>query len=215
MQKERADTAERQMKALEPSMPTLTIRLPPGAPASTIVQRDGEELTHAALGVALGVDPGAHVVSARLPGGAAAEQRVTLERGERRVVVVVAPPSGTSGRRIAALAAGGVGIAGLTIGAITGALALGERGVVNDHCRDEGDRAVCDEAGVEAGDSLKGLGTVSTVSFAVGLVGVGVAVTLLVTEESDPGAGSAGGRRLVAGLGAIGSGAGVALRGSW
>lgn len=227
-QQERADIAERQVIALAPLLPTLTIRMPPGAPAGTIVRRDGQEMTDAALGVALAVDPGAHVIHVQLPGSPATEQRLMIESGERRVVVITLPSAaseggaGVSARRIVALASGGVGIAGLTIGAITGALALGESGVVDDHCQDKGDHAVCDEAGVEAGDSLKALGTVSTVGFAVGLVGIGVSATLLLTEPSDAGADGSGvagrGRpqpRLAARLTAVGAGAGLELRGSW
>lgn len=82
-QTERASYAKEQKAALGPLVPMLTLTLPADAPAGTAVKRDGTELTGAALGLPLPVDPGEHVVSVQAPGEAAVETRVTLRQGEK------------------------------------------------------------------------------------------------------------------------------------
>jgi hypothetical protein len=79
---------------LGPDVPQLTLVLPPGAPRDLVVERDGVLLAAPALGIALPVDPGDHVVTTRAPGGPLSQQRFALARGEKKslTLVVELPP---------------------------------------------------------------------------------------------------------------------------
>lgn len=163
-QSERRKVAKEQRDKLAFDVPELTLSLPPGAPAGTVVKRDDAVIASAALGLGLPVDPGEHVVSTQAPGGVLWEQHITVAKGEKKSLVLEVkpaptvdtrtaaapivgptpePPSqpgppasqqGTSGRRAAAYVIGGVGVAGLALGGVMGVLALGKKSVIKDHC---------------------------------------------------------------------------------
>jgi hypothetical protein len=235
-QGDREAIAKAQRSALEREVPKLTLVLAPGAPAGTVIKRDGAVVAAATLGAPVSVDPGEHVVTTQAPGGAVTETRVTLGKSESRQATlevkapsesgsIEAPPpvgapsdSGPSGQRVGAYAAGGIGIAGLVLGGIMGGLTLGKKGVITDHCMD----TACDAEGLAAAESSKTLGLVSTIGFVVGAAGVGVGAVLLLTEPSPTpaangmGRGKAGGRWVSAGVLAAGpDGATVGARGVW
>jgi hypothetical protein len=66
---ERAQLAEDHMKALEPKLAHVSIAVAPGASVpGLVVKFDSRELSSAALGVQIPVDPGAHLVEASAPG---------------------------------------------------------------------------------------------------------------------------------------------------
>lgn len=99
------------------------------------------------------------------------------------VVVPSTQPSDTASKKNSntlAYVALGVGGAGLVVGGITGFLALGEKSDL-DGC--VGDR--CPSSERDTLDSAKSMATVSTVGFAVGFVGVGVGVVLLLTGNDS------------------------------
>ena len=213
-QGERPKVAREERTKLAAEVPELTLSLPPGAPAGTVVKRDGVVLGAAALGVGLPVDPGQYVVSTTAPGGAAWEQQITIGKGEKKQVTLEvkaasasttsdpsneqsgAAPTGArlpggdeggGGQRTAAYVVGGIGIAGLVLGGVTGALALKEKGVIDDHCGSaiqSNDPTACDQEGLDAADQVGTFGLVSTIGFGVGLAGVGAAVVLLLTEPT-------------------------------
>ncbi|WP_437730839.1 hypothetical protein [Sorangium sp. So ce1335] len=219
-QAERSRVARQERDRLSPQVPKLALSLPPGAPAGTVVRRDGQVQGEAALGVALPVDPGEHVVSIEPPGGPLQEQRITIAAGETKELtlalkeaptpapaapapppaaplatapeLVPAPasagpdsPASPGGRRTATYVAGGLGAAGLVLGGVTGALVLGKKATIDEHCG-SGIRAVdprgCDTTGHDAGTNAITLATVSTIGFAVGLAGLGTAAALYLTE---------------------------------
>lgn len=95
-QSERRKVAKEQRDKLALEVPQLTLSLPPGAPAGTVVKRDGAVVAEAALGLGLPVDPGEHVVSTQAPGGALWEQKFTIAKGEKKPLVleVKAAPTG-------------------------------------------------------------------------------------------------------------------------
>lgn len=162
----REKIAAAQRAELGPQVPELTLVLPPGAPAATVVQRDGKKLKAAALGVPTPIDPGEHVITTQAPGGARKEARIRIERGEKKTVTLEidaasqvsqpapgarlgeAPASaaavtaeepaaeGGSGRKVAAFVIGGVGVAGLALGGVMGGLALSKAGVAEERCTD-------------------------------------------------------------------------------
>jgi hypothetical protein len=93
------------------------------------------------------------------------------------------PPekSSGSGRRTAAYVAGGIGIAGVVVGSVTGILVLGKKQTVNDNCPNHD----CNDAGYEAATSAQTLGLVSTIGFGVGIAGLATGAVLLLTG-SEP-----------------------------
>jgi hypothetical protein len=97
---------------------------------------------------------------------------------------------GPSGRRAAAFVTGGVGIAGLVMGAVTGGLAIAKKGVVNANCGIPGDPTACDPTGKAAADSVTTLGVASTVGIVAGGALTLTGIVLLATEpkQSKPAA---------------------------
>ena len=89
--------------------------------------------------------------------------------------------SSGSGRRTAAYVAGGIGIAGVVVGSVTGILVLGKKQTVNDNCPNHD----CNDPGYEAATSAQTLGLVSTISFGVGIAGLATGAVLLLTG-SEP-----------------------------
>lgn len=238
-QAERVKIAQSQKAALDDKVPTLTVTVQAGAPPGISVRRDGVEIAASAIGEAIPVDPGDHVVQSRVPGGKDAERKISISPGDHRQIVVdakgdleasgaasssgsggaspgegVATPSSSS-RRIGAYVAGGVGVVGLVIGGITGGLTLGKKGVINKNCGLFGDPLLCNHEGKLAADSSKTLGIASDIGFAVGGAGVVAAVVLLVTEPKKKATSGRGpavrGDVLAAGR----EGAVLGLRGAW
>jgi hypothetical protein len=211
-QSERLKVAKEQRDSLISDVPELTLCLPPGAPAGTVVKRDGVVLAHDALVIKLTVDPGEHVVSTQAPGGPLWEFGFTIAKGEKipLLLEVEAAPSvktqsgvvmahepveeadlppatkqGTSGRRIAAYASGGVGVAAVVLGGVMAGLKRGKNATIKTHCGSaigasrEDD---CDLTGVDAKNSVNTLGLASTIGIAAGLAGMGTAAVLFLTE---------------------------------
>jgi hypothetical protein len=211
--KARVDIARAQLGKLKPSVPTLTLILPPDAPSGTSVTRNGEVLKDAALGLALPVDPGQYMIVTHVPGGTDRETKVTLQLGDAKRLTletsqataaaappVVPPPAAVpsepsvyanvdsaserthgSGRKTAAYVAGGVGLAGIAVGAVTGILVLGKKQTVNDNCSGSS----CNDEGLAAANSGKNLAAVSNIGFAVGILGLGASAIMLLTGGSQ------------------------------
>jgi hypothetical protein len=70
------------------------------------------------------------------------------------------------------------------VGSIFGVLTLQKRDDIGDHCA--GSR--CDATGGQLHDDAQKLALVSTIGFAVGVVGIGAAAVLLLTAPKDRGA---------------------------
>ena len=209
-QKGRDKVAIEARAKLEREVPHLTLALPPGAPPSTVVRRDGVILGPDAVAADARVDPGEHLITTEVPGGGPAhEQRVTLapKDHKRLELEISAPPPAAAGpppeqadappasRRTWVYVAAGVGVAGLAVGGVTGALALGKKGTVSDHCDVDAHR--CDSEGKDAVDAGQTLGAISTVGFVVGAAGAAAAVVLFLTEPKAAGnhGGTEGARR--------------------
>ncbi|WP_437313770.1 hypothetical protein [Sorangium sp. So ce385] len=120
--------------------------------------------------------------------------------------------AGAGGRRAAVYLAGGLGLAGLVAGGVTGALAMERKGVVDRNCVG----AACNHEGKTAADAMKALGLASTIAFGVGIAGAGAAAVLLLTEPKATGASASGGAWVAAGVAPVGaSGAAIDVRGAW
>lgn len=211
----RRGLADRKIKQLEARLPRLTLVLESGAPPSSVVERDGVVLAAASLGVAIPLDPGPHTIVVRAEGYEDATTEFTIEEGEQRELNLkpgpkippppkpeppkpkpkpkAAPPPQpepeSDGRQTLGYVIGGVGVTSIVVSLVTGGMVISRANTVDEEC--DGD--FCTQKGLDAESSGKTLSTVSTVAFAVGLVGVGVGGYLLLTgseKEAAPTAGS-------------------------
>ncbi len=208
-QRARVKVAKNKIEALKGQVPLLTLVLPPEAPTGTVVKRDGEMVPPVSLGVAIPVDPGEHRIVVSLPDGLSREHKVVMLNAQKKTLrlelpsadvppTVTAtstatlppppppPPNGDksgSGHtsRTVALVIGGLGLAGLVVGSITGGMTLAKKSTIEDHCNG----AACDADGKEAADSAQTLGLVSTIGFVVGLTGVAAATVIWLAEPFD------------------------------
>lgn len=196
---DRLKIARSQIDKLRPAIPMLTLVLPPAAPRDVRVSRDGTELSAAALGIALPVDPGQHVVKIEAAGRRPNEQRFTLERGEKKTIELTlagaadaraggadpgaAPDERGRGQRVAGFVVGGVGVATLVMGGVMGGLTLAKKSTILDNCKD----TQCNHEGKLAADSAKTTGLVSTIGFGVGAAALVTGIIVIVTapKKSD------------------------------
>jgi hypothetical protein len=208
---ERAAIAREQTRILRPQVPTLTLLLPAGAPPGLLVERDGITLRGPALGVALPIDPGEHVIVTRDSAGNETRATVTIAAGEAvrlelRVPeaepavpapVPVPPPVLTPPPLQAAepppaarsssrpLRTWGWIAGGLGVsGVVVGSVAGGVALAKKSVVSDHCRGEACDSEGKRAADVGQSAATVSTVAFGVGLVGLGTSLVLLLTSDS-------------------------------
>lgn len=184
----RLATAKERLTNLEARLPKLTITLVPNAPKGTVVERDGVALGSASFGVALPVDPGKHEVVVKAPDHAPKSFTLNITEKESKNLAVVPGARGATGEsnqdggsdtRTLGYVFGGIGVAGLAIGTVTGIMAIGKKSTVDSHC--DGDR-FCDAEGADAAASGRTLGTVTTISLVVGAAGLGAGAYFLLSS---------------------------------
>ena len=90
---DRKTMAEESLAKLKPTVPQLTLVLPKGAPADTVVKRDGMVQGAPVLGTALPVDPGDHVIVTQVPGGSEHQMRIHMRLRESKTVQVEIDPT--------------------------------------------------------------------------------------------------------------------------
>jgi hypothetical protein len=196
---------------VDPGEHVVTTQTPDGGPPTeqriTIAKREKKQITLEVKGVESAA-PGAPKAS---PTALPAES-ATLPSAPQ-------PDAGGSGRRTGAFIAGGVGVAALALGGITGGLAIRKKATVDSHC--EG--ALCDHEGKLAGDAGKRFATMSTIGFGLGIAGLGTAAVLWLTAPSPakradgrgPRPGGASARRATAAVWSAGEGTAVGIQGVW
>jgi hypothetical protein len=193
-----------------PKIARLTVKVEP-ADAQPSVTVAGSPIPVALLGAERPTDPGTHEVVVTAPGYLQQTTTVTLAEGASQELALhlqkapsvvaeapppppvvltpapVAPPTDSAPKKSNTLAyvALGVGGAGLLVGGVTGFLALGKKSDL-DGCQEK----KCPSSQEDTLDSAKSMATVSTVGFAVGFVGVGAGIVLLLTGN-DSASGSA------------------------
>jgi hypothetical protein len=128
--------------------------------------------------------------------------------------------TGPGGQRVAAYVIGSVGLAGFVIGGIIGGLAIGQKGIIDQHCGTaikSMDPTACGQTGLDATVSAKSLALGSTIGLGVGTVGVATATILLLTApKSSKPATSAGISWITAGILSAGPArAMLGVRGAW
>lgn len=195
-----------------PSEPTVKIDGQSIPAAALGLKRPVDPGTHAVTAEASGYKPGE--AKFQVAEGGNAELKLTLEKGAADSVAAAGPatgpttaqPSGTPGgsdgqatpasvdggatasasakkppNKTIAIAAFGVGGAGLIAGAVTGILAAGKHGDLADRCPNN----VCPPELQGDVDSYQTLGTISTVAFIVGGVGVAAGAVLWFTAPKE------------------------------
>jgi hypothetical protein len=201
----RKKAADARVAELERVVPELAIE---EVPEGAIVRVDGRVVPLVAHVL---VEPGDHIVVVEARDGRKIGQKVTVAAGEHaqiRVPIPDPPPppppppeearpepappapppsSASSGPPTAwILGSGVVGVVGLAAGAILGVMAMERADVVDKHCSG----VMCDHEGKSAADEGKALGWASTGAFALGIVGVGVAIVLFATSGGSSGKGA-------------------------
>lgn len=200
------DEARKELEALAPRVPAITIVVK--GPAAAQVTIDGQPVPAAALGAKRPADPGERVLRATAEGFEPGEAKVTLAEGEHRTVTIElraaagAPPAGPVGpqpdggggisRTTLGVIALGVGGAGLALGGVTGALAIGKRSDLEAQCGG----STCPPSFQGDVDSYHTRGTLSTIGFIAGGACVAAGAILILT--APPGSTSGASGRLAA-----------------
>jgi hypothetical protein len=203
---ERVALARSRAQALEPRIPKLTLTLASGAPKDSTVREGQVDLGSGTFGVALPVDPGAHVLVISAPGFQPRTVQISLKEGEARTLSVgpgaplaaapvnarslatqplaaqaPAPRVHPSGRTLG-FTLGGVGVAGLGVGAIAGLLEIGKKHTVDADC--QADKS-CTSAGLDAAHSARTLEIVSNVGWVVGAAALSAGVYFLLSSGAS------------------------------
>jgi hypothetical protein len=182
-------------EALAKRIPSLTIKVEGAKPESVKLHIDGAPVSS----FFVKLNPGRHEITADAPGFATAKSNVQLGDGASVSVTLTLVPgakdeSGApSTPTIANRPAGekrtsplvyigfGVGAAGIAVGSVTGLMSLSRASSAKERC----DGNQCPPDAADDIDASKSLGTVSNVSFAVGVVGLGVGVYGLFSSKRE------------------------------
>ena len=206
-------------QALEPFIPTVTLVLPTDTPEGTRVMRirkngDQEEMS---VGVPLRLDPGQHTVATQVGDGPRADTVFTVAKGDKNKQIKLRfmlgdpasrqvqpgrpsspvssalPPldPGITAWRASAYTAGAVGVAGLLLGVVSGAITWAQKSVIDGNCASTATATmmtpqVCNASGQSAADTAHTWGTVSTPAFIAGGALVATGIILYVTEPAPP-----------------------------
>jgi len=149
----------------------------------------------AALGVPRRVNPGHHVIVAKT-NGADGRLEADVAEGETKPVTIVLvanasahagpesppetatspPPEGGGNKTlmIAGIAVGGVGVAGIAVGAVTGILTLSKKSSLQSECNASHE---CPPSSFGTFDSANSMATISTIAFIAGGVCLGAGIT--------------------------------------
>jgi hypothetical protein len=208
-QRGRETIAAEQKKALYSSVPNLTLTLPPDAPEGTVVRRDNIILNGPALGLALPVDPGDHVVEVRLPTGQVSTEKLSLVAGQQlqvlltlpTVPVPVAPASASASVPLSASASpppapapvpndeprttawiiGGAGIVALGVGSYFGMRAFSKWNDAKSLCND----SKCPSQSNSLKSDAESAAMISNVGIGLGVIGIGLGSYLLFRPSSS------------------------------
>ena len=212
-QDDREKVARERAAALEPRLVRLVIVVPTeNRPLGLEIQRDGTRVGEAQWGVGVPADPGAHLITATAPGRKKWVESANVA-GEKALVSVTVPtlaldpdaregpgsreapiaavsglldPATEPGRgdrqRVVALVAGGLGVVSLGVGAYFGLRSISKRDAASPHCTGD----TCDPDGIRFRQEAINAGSVGTVAFVVGGVGVAAGILLWLTAPSSP-----------------------------
>ncbi len=194
-------TAAEELRA---RIPKLTITRGKGASAARI-EIDGVTLGQSSVGTPMPVDPGPHLVEATVGGSKGFSETVEVAEGDTKSIEIViessdvAPSSGpapsggpttedTGAKRESSslalpLVVGGIGVASLAASGVFFLMKNDKVSQLDDACGPNRDQCPADSQSTY--DDAKRFNTFSQVALGVGVVGVGVAATLLLTRKSS------------------------------
>jgi hypothetical protein len=197
--------ARERASALAREIPSLEVRVDRAtAPAGLSVRLESALIAPPEWGIPRPLEPGRYRIEASAPGRVSFQKELTLARGGGRLIVQIpnlleaapATESDTSSdassdtssemrfgpRRVAAVVAGGVGVAGVVTGAIFGLRSMSKHDDAEEYC----DSGRCtDRRGVDLSDQALTAGNVSTIAFAVGAAGLAGGAVLWFTGETN------------------------------
>lgn len=195
--KEARDEATKIADAMKGKIASLVVAVtaPPGR--TVVVRIDAVEVPAAALVEGRKVNPGKHVITARIDDGPEATTSAELGEGESKTVslvpkvpaVVVKPPDEITPkppeyieeRRVSPLVPIGftVGAAGVAVGSVAGILAISKKSDLSCASSRE-----CSGPDASSLTTAKTMANVSTVAFVVGGVGAAVGIVGLLTPNT-------------------------------
>jgi len=179
---------------IKPKVPYLRIILRADSPAGTVVAYDNAELAPTMIGTDIPVDPGKHEIVVEAPGLPNRKYDIVMEEGKKQTLQVEPgvrgeetsdakkPVSTANPKRTAGFVLGGVGIASLVTGAITGGMAASAFGDAEKACPTH---KGCSPQVIETANSGKTLSVVNTVTLAVGVIAVGISIPLILTSKKS------------------------------
>ena len=209
------EEAQRELVALEPRVPKLTLTITPRAAVGLEVEIDGHPLNVAVVGEPIPLDPGRHEVVVRASGGAAFRGDVRLADGEVKELAVALggglQHGGTTnvGRPVGLVAAG-AGVVGLVVGSVLGLVAKSTYDDALAYCPN-GPPSPCGREGVAGGETAHNEATAATVAFVLGgvLLAGGTTLFLVASRERAISIGPTGFAE------GPGVGVGLDVRGAW
>jgi hypothetical protein len=182
----RSEAAAAMAGQLERELSKLTVRAEDGDIRGLSVTRDGEEMGVAALGTAIAVDPGEHVIVASAPDHEAFRVSVTIgPSGDAKTIVIptlARSGDASSSRRTAGWILGGAGLAATGVGAVLGIVTLSQSSTIKHDAALCG-TGECTRKGDQATSSAQAKGWAATFALPVGLAALGAGVTLVLTSR--------------------------------
>lgn len=199
--------ARSRARELERRLSTLTITVARDRPGLE-VRRDGALVPRSSWATAIPIDPGVHRVEATAPGEPPFATTITVGPSHDLAVVTVpdvaAPPASLASRAgelgagrggdrveggsaVPGLVVGGLGLAGVGVGAFFGVRALSKKAEAGDACPGSGHTCADPtklDAARSAHDAAAESALVSTIGFGAGVVGLAVGAYLLVASRS-------------------------------
>lgn len=182
---DRAEVAELRKRRLEPRLRRLVILLPKAPPPTLVIDLDGKPLDKTRWSEPVPVDPGVHLVHASADAVVDYTTRVPApDAGVNTSVPIplqsrnqAQPPQGhgLDAQRAGAVACAVLGAAGVATGTVFGLRSQSKHEQSDQYCTG---RACRDSRGVTLMEDARRAGTVSTVGFIVGGVGLGAAAVL-------------------------------------
>jgi hypothetical protein len=179
----------------------VTARLASDAPTGSRIEREGREV---ASGREIALEPGSYTFDVIAPGRPTRAVKVDLRAGESKAMTLAvadaplastraAPPppapapEPSGGGRTAGWIVGGIGVAGIVTGAVTGILVGVDASTYKQHCP----AGSCDPDGLSAMSRGKTLQVVSPIALGVGVACTAAGAYLLLTERTQVGLGGA------------------------
>lgn len=215
----RADAA-RELRELEARIPSVIVAIRGPAQIEPAVSIDGVVIAPAALKAPIRLNPGPHTVKAVIAGRDPVTATVRLVEGDPPLQVplaIAAPPAPaptvsadppppppplapSRGSLVPGLAVGGLGVAGVVVGAILGGIAKSRAAEVQKSCRNTDSGHTCPNEVRSDAEAATRLATGATIAFVAGGVVAAAGVVLVIVR---PGGGKSASARLVPGPGSL------------